>query len=516
MLRIAELLGALSLATDLADGFALEKSLRTAVLARRLADCHGCDATTLATTFWSSLLRFTGCTGFSHEEARYFAAGEDIALRQTLAMVDFGRPSTFVRRAVGNIARHAPLPARAAALGRLLGPGAPKRHALAQCEAGTAFARAVEMPDVAEVLNLRDERWDGRGPRQVAAAEALPLAARIADVADTAELFAWNHGPEVALDELRRRRGGQLDPQLVDRFVREAPGLWADLFGPSVWDLFLAAEPTPLRIAADDAAVARCLLAFARFSDLFSVYTLGHAVKVAALVERAAAALDLPEATRALARNAGYVHDVGRVGVPNGIWEKPGALSPYERERVRAHTQHTETALRLAPALAGLADVACAAHERGGGAGYHRRLQAESIPAVARLLAAADVCVALESDRPHRPAFSRGACERELRAMVAAGGLDATAVDAVLAAAGHRAPPLVKDRALPRGLTEREVEVIRLVAVGRTNPEIGRLLGISPRTAQKHVMNVYEKLGLESRAGLALFAMEHGLLDPPG
>jgi DNA-binding CsgD family transcriptional regulator len=65
----------------------------------------------------------------------------------------------------------------------------------------------------------------------------------------------------------------------------------------------------------------------------------------------------------------------------------------------------------------------------------------------------------------------------------------------------------------PRGLSEREVEVVRLVAIGRSNREIGQLLGISPRTAQKHVMNVYAKLGLESRAGLALFAMEHHLLD---
>ena len=76
-----------------------------------------------------------------------------------------------------------------------------------------------------------------------------------------------------------------------------------------------------------------------------------------------------------------------------------------------------------------------------------------------------------------------------------------------------RAPARARKRAWPAGLTDREVEVIRLVAIGRTNKEIGGLLGMSPRTAQKHVMNVYAKLGLESRAGLALFAVEHDLLD---
>jgi putative nucleotidyltransferase with HDIG domain len=511
MLRIAELLGALSLATDMADGFALEKSLRTAVLASRLARRTGCDLPTQRTTFWASLLRFVGCTGFAHEEGRHYSAGDDIGLRRALAMVDFGRPSTFVRRAVGNIARHAPLGARAAALGRLLGTGAPRRHAHAQCEAGVAFARTVGMPDVEVVLALRDERWDGGGPRRAAAEEALPLASRIADLADTAELFAWNHGPEQAVDELQRRRGGQLDPALIDAFVRDPDPLWSGLFGPSVWDLFLEAEPAPHRVAADDADVTRCLLAFSRFADLGSVYTLGHSAQVADLAQRAAAALGLPDADRALARQAGYVHDLGRVAIPNGIWEKPGPFTPYERERVRSHTQHTETALRLAPGLAALAEVGAAAHERGAGAGYHRRLHIGGQPAVARLIAAADVCVALRSDRPHRPALTAPAAERELRAMVREGALDGAAVNAVLEAAGHpaRARP-----AAPRGLTDREVEVVRLVAIGRTNPEIGRLLGISARTAQKHVMNVYAKLGLESRAGLALFAMEHHLLDP--
>jgi HD-GYP domain-containing protein (c-di-GMP phosphodiesterase class II) len=510
MLRIAELLGALSLATDLADGFALEKSLRTAVIARRLADRLGCGDGDLRTTYWSSLLRFTGCSGFAHEEGRYYAAGEDIALRRTLAMVDFGRPSTFVRRAVGNIARHAPLPARAAALGRLLATGAPRRHASAQCEAGASFARAIELPDVAAVLALRDERWDGRGPRRAAAEASLPLAARIADIADVAELYAWNHGPEAAVAELRLRRGGQLDPALVDLFVRHAGEMWTGLHGSSVWDLFLEAEPAPHKLAASAPDVTRCLQAFSRFADLFSVYTLGHSAQVADLAQRAADALGLSEVDQVVASQAGYVHDVGRVGVPNGIWEKPGPLTPYERERVRAHAQHTETVLRLAPALATLADVASSAHERGAGAGYHRRLRAESVPVVARLLAAADVCVALRSDRPHRPAFARPEVERELRAMATDGALDPAAVKAVLEASGHP----VRAASWPRGLTDREVQVIRLVAVGRTNPEIGQLLAISARTAQKHVMNVYAKLGLESRAGLALFAMEHNLLDP--
>ena len=94
--------------------------------------------------------------------------------------------------------------------------------------------------------------------------------------------------------------------------------------------------------------------------------------------------------------------------------------------------------------------------------------------------------------------------------MVADGALDCRAVQAVLEARGAAR---ARKRAWPAGLSDREVAVVRLVAVGRTNREIGRLLGMSPRTAQKHVMNVYDKVGLESRAGLALYAIEHGLLE---
>ena len=66
--------------------------------------------------------------------------------------------------------------------------------------------------------------------------------------------------------------------------------------------------------------------------------------------------------------------------------------------------------------------------------------------------------------------------------------------------------------AWPKGLTDREAEVIRLVARGRTNKEIAALLDVSPKTVQHHVAHAYDKIGVESRAGAALFATEAGLL----
>ena len=131
---------------------------------------------------------------------------------------------------------------------------------------------------------------------------------------------------------------------------------------------------------------------------------------------------------------------------------------------------------------------------------------------LAKIVAAADVMAALGEARPHRPAFDDDRAAKEMRSPVEGGALDARAVQSVLAARGV---PTKTKSAWPGGLSDREIEVVRLVAIGRTNKEIGTLLEMSPRTAQKHIMNVYDKVGLESRAGLALYALEHGILEGP-
>lgn len=92
--------------------------------------------------------------------------------------------------------------------------------------------------------------------------------------------------------------------------------------------------------------------------------------------------------------------------------------------------------------------------------------------------------------------------------MCADGWLDAQAVAAVFEAAGEEAPVLER----PGGLTEREVEVLRLIARGATKKTVAEALFISPSTAHTHVVHIYEKLGLNTRAGVALYAMEHGLV----
>jgi DNA-binding NarL/FixJ family response regulator len=197
--------------------------------------------------------------------------------------------------------------------------------------------------------------------------------------------------------------------------------------------------------------------------------------------------------------------------VPNGIWDRAGRLGVAERERMRMHPYLTESVLACCPALAGLGRLGGAHHERLDGSGYHRGTR--DLGMAQRLLAAADVVAALAEERPHRAAATAAEVDDAVRSDVAAGRLDRTATDAVLAAVGRRATG-GRRPAWPAGLSDREVEVLRLIARGRTNKEIAGNLFLSAKTVGRHVENLYAKIGSNSRAGAAVFAMEHRLLDP--
>jgi HD-GYP domain-containing protein (c-di-GMP phosphodiesterase class II) len=252
------------------------------------------------------------------------------------------------------------------------------------------------------------------------------------------------------------------------------------------------------------------LSAFADFADLKSPWTRGHSRRVASLAERAGRHAGLDEAACDVLRRAGLVHDLGRVAVENGIWDKPGPLTTAEWERVRLHPYYTERILVRCRSLASLVEPASSHHERLDGSGYHRSLAADSLSREGRILAAADVFAALTADRPHRPALADDAAAGILEAETGR-GLDPDAVACVLAAAGQRDAPL--SSRWPADLTDREVEVLRLIARGRSNRDVGEQLFISPKTVGRHVENLYAKTGVSSRAAAALFAMEHGLLD---
>jgi HD-GYP domain-containing protein (c-di-GMP phosphodiesterase class II) len=251
------------------------------------------------------------------------------------------------------------------------------------------------------------------------------------------------------------------------------------------------------------------LLALADFVDLKSPYTIGHSRTVSELAAAAGAVMGLPAADVDLLRRAGLVHDFGRLGISNAIWDRAGPLGAGEWERVRLYPYLTERILHQSAALAPLGTVAVQHREHLDGSGYPRALSGGVISPLARILGAADAYAAMREPRPHRAALPAEAAAAELRAEVAAGRSDADAVAAVLTAAGHRVP---RRREGPAGLTAREVEVLKLLARGLSNRQIAQELVISPKTAGNHVEHIYAKIHASNRAAAGLFAVQHGLL----
>jgi putative nucleotidyltransferase with HDIG domain len=286
------------------------------------------------------------------------------------------------------------------------------------------------------------------------------------------------------------------------------PQTLAELDRVSVWELFLEAEPLPVRRVPLE-RVEDIARAFAAFADLKSPWTLSHSTGVAQLAEAAALQLRLPPAETFTVKVAALLHDLGRTSVPNGIWDKPGPLNPIERERAKLHASSTRQILSLTGLLSPYAAIASMDHERVDGSGYPGA--ATGSPRSARLLQAADVFRALIEARPHRPALSTKRAAEVLVEEARAGRLDLEAVEAVLKASGQS--QRVRGE-LPRGLSQREVEVVKLLARGMSNKQIGAALFISARTVQQHLRHVYEKAQVRTRAAAAVFAMQHGLLGP--
>jgi HD-GYP domain-containing protein (c-di-GMP phosphodiesterase class II) len=175
---------------------------------------------------------------------------------------------------------------------------------------------------------------------------------------------------------------------------------------------------------------------------------------------------------------------------------------------VRLHPYQTERVVARAPFLTAMAPIAGGHHERLDGSGYHRGAVGPELAFPARLLAAADAYHAMTEARPHRERLAPERAAAELAGEARAGRLDADAVSAVLDAAGQRAPRLER----PAGLTGREAEVVAMLARGLQTKQVARTLGISVKTADRHIQNAYRKIGVSTRAAATLFAMEHGLI----
>ncbi len=504
--RRVEVLAGLSVAIDLGLGQPAEHMLRSSVIACGLADRLGLSREQQATVYYTTLLMWIGCHADSQEYARWF--GDDISVRRDAYLVDWaGLP--YLRFLLGNVARGEPLGQRMRVMATLMRDARGQLGTLihSHCTSAAALARHIGLgPEVAGTLAHTFERYDGGGLPAGASGEDIPIEMRVAQLADVAEVHQRMYGVEGAVAMARSRRGGHLDPTVVDAFTTDAEALFPAA-GDDPWDRALSIAPDS-EIRLDELRLDDLLTAIGDFVDLKCPFTLGHSRNVAALAEAAGVHLGLAADDVTAVRRAGHLHDVGRIGVSNQVWSKPGELTGAEWERVRMHAYLTDRVLTRIPGLAQVAAIARAHHEHLDGSGYPLGLSGPALGRPERLLAAAVAYQSALELRPYREPHSPESAAARLKDRVARGALDADCADAVLAVAGHAPEKVSRDDSL----TPREAEVLGLVARGLSNRDIAARLVLSEKTVRNHVERTYAKIGASNRVGASLYALKQGLV----
>ena len=437
--RQSEVIAALSHALDMTEGHPVGQAERTCLIGMRLAHELQLAADDRYALYYALLLKDVGCSSSAARMCELFGT-DDIALKTHGKLVDWTKPVQVARYA----SQHVPPGGRIARAQRTLSVlrslvAEGKAIVETRCDRGAAIVRSLGFPDAsADAVWALDEYWDGRGQPTGMAGEEIPLLARIACLSQTAEVFFATHGLAAAQEMVRERSGRWFDPKVAAAFLAIGPGdtLWADLVSDDVAGLVLELEPADRVLVLDAAGIDTICEAFADVIDAKSPFTARHSRGVATYAGLIGSTLGFADEDLRELHRAGMLHDIGKLGIPNTILDKPAKLTDDEFARMRLHPAYTETILAGIPAFAGFAAVAAAHHERLDGRGYHRGVPAGDLPVSARALAVADVFEALTADRPYRgpmdPDEALAICRRD-----AGRHLDPTCVDALAAAIGR-------------------------------------------------------------------------------
>ena len=404
--RLSEILAALSHALDLTEGQAAGHAVRTCVLGSRIADQIGLGADDRKALFYALLLKDAGCSSSSARMSSLFGV-DDLILKADGKRVDWSRPGEVLRY----ISRHAgesrsPL-RRAARMGSVARNLKREGQAIVEtrCERGADIARRLELPeDAAVAIRELDEHWDGSGSPYGLTGDETSIVGRIGCVAQNAELFLAVGG----CDEMRRmlgeRRGRWFEPALVDALlaIDASDPVWEALQTGAAERSLAAIGPDDIELGTDDARLDRIAEAFAAIVDAKSPYTARHSAGVAVHAGTIGRELGFSAPVLRDLRRGALLHDLGKLGIPNTILDKPGKLDDKELTRIKTHPVYTEQILARVPAFAPLAAASSAHHERLNGSGYPNGLRGSELTPYTRVLAVADVFEALTADRPYR------------------------------------------------------------------------------------------------------------------
>lgn len=432
----AGLIGAFTYALDLTEGQPAGHSLRACFIASRIAQRLEVTGEAFASVYYAALLKDLGCSSNAARIHELYAT-DDLELKRDYKTIATGLPATL-RFVVSKTGAGAPLARRVAAIANILknGEAIAQEMIVTRCTRGAEIARELSFSEaVASGIYRLDEHWDGSGRPDGLAGHAIPLPARMALLAQVADVFLQHGGADAAVFEVTRRAGTWLDPELVAAFLALAadPAFWADLASPLLETMALSLAPED-RCTVDEAFLDSVTSAFGQVIDAKSPFTGGHSQRVADLAHGLGARFDMLPARLRQLRRAAALHDVGKLGVSSSILEKPGKLDEAEWDVMREHARHTAAILARIGPLADLAGIAASHHERLDGTGYPLGLDARSLGRETRIITLCDFYDALTADRPYRAAMPQaqalaiieaevgkavdGECFAALRAMV--------------------------------------------------------------------------------------------------
>ncbi len=407
-LPLADILSSLSYALDLTSGYSSGHAQRTCLIGLRLASVLGLPQYNVNSLYHALLMKDAGCSSNSARMAEIFGT-DDIQVKRSMRTANWSNTLEAMRTAAANVLPGGSAIARLKKLIEMTSHREEISDGLTEtrCDRGAQIALQIGLgEDAALVVRHLDEHWDGHGSPYHLKGDAIPLLARIACLAQTMDVFYVAHGVDAAYEVIMRRCGTWFDPELV----RAAARFKSDY---KFWGSLATAHTEMLsnlemRNALDDASEERIdaiCSAFAGIVDAKSPFTAEHSSRVRDYAVQIGQQMGIMGRRLTLLRRAAQLHDLGKLGVPNSILDKPGKPTPEEWAVIREHPRNSFLILARIRGFDRLAEIAGAHHERLDGNGYHRGIGASELDLDMRILAAADVFDALSAKRPYRDAL---------------------------------------------------------------------------------------------------------------
>ena len=406
-LKLAELIGSLSYALDLTEGQPAGHCVRCCWIGMHVGRRIGLRDAELWSLYYTLLLKDLGCSSNAARICELYLT-DDRSFKRDFKRVGTGTPRVLAF-VISRTGPHAGWRQRVGAILNIMRNGDAVAQELIQtrCVRGADIARRLRFPEsVAQAVHALDEHFDGTGRPDQLAGDDIPLAARIALLAQVVDVVHFNDGAEAAMAEARARAGSWFDPALVDALqdAASAPGFWTMLGSDAVEQAVRELEPVGHGAELDDDYLDAITDAYGQIVDAKSPFTAGHSARVRHYADQVAAELGMDETRRRWLRRAAALHDVGKLGVSNAILDKPGRLDAAEWDAVKRHASYTGEILGRVSHFAALARVAEAHHEKLDGSGYPRGLDAGGIGLETRIITVADIFDAITAERPYHAA----------------------------------------------------------------------------------------------------------------